>query len=204
MIAAVILAAGQSIRMGRSKLELPWKTGQPIISHVVEIFLQGGASPVLVVTGGMRETIEASLMGMEVDFAYNPDYATGGMLSSIKVGLQVLETRKVEGALVSPADLPMLLPTTVRQLIQVWEDEAPSILAPSYKKRRGHPVLISRTEWEALQKLRGDQTLRDFLRQREGEISYLLVDDPGVLYDLDTPEDYRSAMDLTAQDSDQK
>jgi len=198
MIAAVILAAGRSIRMGRSKLELPWKNGQSIISHVVEVFLEGGASHVLVVTGGTREAIHASLIGMEVDFAYNPDYATGGMLSSLKVGLRALETRRIEGALVSPADLPMLLPTTVQRLIQVWEDESPSIVAPSYEERRGHPVLISRKEWKAIQKLRDDQTLRDFLRQREGEISYLVVDDPGVLYDLDTPEDYRSAMDLNA------
>ncbi|HEY42997.1 MAG TPA: nucleotidyltransferase family protein [Anaerolineae bacterium] len=198
MIAAVILAAGRSIRMGRSKLELPWKNGQSIISHVVEVFLEGGASPVLVVTGETRVAIEASLIGMEVDYAYNPDYATGGMLSSLKVGLRALETRRIEGALVSPADLPMLLPTTVQRLIQVWEDESPSIVAPSYEERRGHPVLISRKEWKAIQKLRDDQTLRDFLRQREGEISYLVVDDPGVLYDLDTPEDYRSAMDLNA------
>ncbi|KPK88844.1 MAG: hypothetical protein AMJ88_18365 [Anaerolineae bacterium SM23_ 63] len=198
MIAAVILAAGRSIRMGRSKLELPWENGQSIISHVVEVFLEGGASHVLVVTGGTREAIHASLIGMEVDFAYNPDYATGGMLSSLKVGLRALETRRIEGALVSPADLPMLLPTTVQRLIQVWEDESPSIVAPSYEERRGHPVLISRKEWKAIQKLRDDQTLRDFLRQREGEISYLVVDDPGVLYDLDTPEDYRSAMDLNA------
>ena len=198
MIAAVILAAGRSIRMGRSKLELPWKNGQSIISHVMEVFLEGGASPVLVVTGETRVAIEASLIGMEVDYAYNPDYATGGMLSSLKVGLRALETRRIEGALVSPADLPMLLPTTVQRLIQVWEDESPSIVAPSYEERRGHPVLISRKEWKAIQKLRDDQTLRDFLRQREGEISYLVVDDPGVLYDLDTPEDYRSAMDLNA------
>jgi molybdenum cofactor cytidylyltransferase len=198
MIAAVILAAGRSIRMGRSKLELHWKKGQSMISHVVEVFLQGGASPVLVVTGGMREAIEASLKGVDVDFAYNPDYARGGMLSSLKVGLRALEPRRIEGALISPADLPLLLPTTVRRLIQTWEDEAPSIVAPSYEERRGHPVLISGMEWKAIQKLRDDQTLRDFLRQREGEISHLVVDDPGVLYDLDTPDDYRRAMDLNA------
>jgi molybdenum cofactor cytidylyltransferase len=198
MIAAVILAAGRSIRMGRSKLELPWENGRSIISHVVNVFLRGGASPVLVVSGGMREAIEASLKGMEVDFVYNPDYAKGGMLSSLKVGLRALETRRIKGALVSPADLPLLLPTTVRRLIQAWEDEKPSIVAPSYEKHRGHPVLISKMESRAIQKLSDDQTLRDFLRQREGEISYLVVDDPGVLYDLDTPEDYRMAMDLEA------
>jgi molybdenum cofactor cytidylyltransferase len=196
MIAAVLLAAGQSIRMGRSKLELPWKNGQSIISHVVEVFLQADASPVLVVTGGMGEAIETSLGGKEIEFAHNPDFATGGMLSSIKVGLRTLENGAIDAALISPADLPLLRPTTVRRIIQVWENHTPPIISPSYEERRGHPVLVAKTEWEAILRLAEDQTLRDFLRQREREISYLVVDDPGILYDLDTPEEYRKLMDL--------
>lgn len=198
MIAAVLLAAGQSIRMGRSKLELPWKNGQSIISHVVGIFLEADASPVLVVTGGMRETIEASLRGKGIEFAYNPDFATGGMLSSIKVGLRALEGRTIEAALISPADLPLLRLTTVRKIIEAWEKHKPPIISPSYDERRGHPVLIAKTEWDAILRLADDQTLRDFLRQHEREISYLVVDDPGILHDLDTPEEYRKLMDLDA------
>ena len=196
MIAAILLAAGQSIRMGRSKLELPWKNGQSIISHVVDVFLQADASPVLVVTGGMREGIETSLRGKEIEFAHNPDFATEGMMSSIKVGLRKLEDRAIEAALISPADLPMLRPTTVRRIIQAWENHTPPIISPSYEESRGHPVLVAKMEWEAILRLGDDQTLRDFLKQREGEISYLVVDDPGILYDLDTPEEYRTLMDL--------
>jgi molybdenum cofactor cytidylyltransferase len=182
--------------MGRSKLELPWKDGQSIISHVVDVFLQAGASPVLVVTGGMSEGIEASLRGKEIEFAHNPDFAVGGMLSSIKVGLRALEHWAVEAALISPADLPLLRTTTVQKIVHVWEDQKPPILSPSYEGRRGHPVLIAKPEWEAILRLNISQTLRDFLRQREGEISYLIVDDPGILSDVDTPEEYRKAMDL--------
>ena len=171
MIAAVLLAAGQSFRMGRSKLELPWKNDQSIISHVVEVFLQAEATPVLVVTGGMREAIEASLMGKEIEFINNPDFATGGMLSSIKVGLQTLKDRAIEAALISPADLPLLRPTTVRRLMQAWENHTPPIISPSFGERRGHPVLIAKTEWEAILRLADDQTLRDFLRQRERDFS---------------------------------
>jgi molybdenum cofactor cytidylyltransferase len=196
MIAAVLLAAGQSIRMGRSKLELPWKNGQSIISHVVEVFLQAEASPVLVVTGGMSEAIEASLKGKEIEFTHNPDFVTGGMLSSIKVGLHTLKDRAIEAALISPADLPLLRPTTVRSIIQVWENHTPSIISPSYEERRGHPVLVAKSEWEAILRLADDQTLRDFLRQRERDISYLVVDDPGIHYDLDTPEEYSKLLDL--------
>ncbi|HEY47445.1 MAG: hypothetical protein AMJ88_09430 [Anaerolineae bacterium SM23_ 63] len=196
MIAAILLAAGQSTRMGRSKLELPWKNGQSIISHVVDVFLQADASPVLVVTGGMREAIEAALRGKEIELAHNPDFATGGMLSSIKVGLRTLEDRAIQAALISPADLPMLHPATVRRIIQAWEKNTPPILSPSYEKRRGHPVLVAKAEWEAILRLAEDRTLRDFLRQREQGISYLSVDDPGILYDLDTPEAYRKLMDL--------
>ncbi len=198
MIAAVLLAAGQSIRMGRSKLELPWKDGQSIISHVVDVFLQAGASPVLVVTGGMSEGIEASLRGKEIEVAHNTDFAAGGMLSSIKVGLRTLDRRAVEAALISPADLPLLRPTTVRKIIRTWENHKPPILSPSYEERRGHPVLVANSEWEAILRLAIDETLRDFLQQREEEISYLVVDDPGILSDVDTPEEYREMMDLDA------
>jgi molybdenum cofactor cytidylyltransferase len=78
MIAAVIRTVNRSNRMRRSKLELLWENGRLVIPHVVEVFLQGGASPVLAVTGRTREAIEASLRGMKVDFVYNPDCATGG------------------------------------------------------------------------------------------------------------------------------
>jgi molybdenum cofactor cytidylyltransferase len=196
MIAAVLLAAGQSIRMGRSKLELPWKNGQSILSHMVDVFLQAGASPVLVVIGGMSDAIEESLGGKKIEFAHNPDFTTGEMLSSIKVGLRRLEDSAIEAALISPADLPLLRSTTVRRIIQAWGKNTPPILSPSYEERRGHPVLVAKTEWEAILRLADDQTLRDFLRQRAREISYLVVDDPGILYDVDTPEEYRKIMDL--------
>jgi molybdenum cofactor cytidylyltransferase len=73
---------------------------------------------------------------------------------------------------------------------------SPAIISPSYENRRGHPVLLTKSLWGGVLGLGKDQTLRDFLREREGEISYLVVDDPGILHDLDTPEEYRHAMDL--------
>jgi molybdenum cofactor cytidylyltransferase len=84
----------------------------------------------------------------------------------------------------------------VRRIIQAWGKNTPPILSPSYEGRRGHPVLVAKTEWKAILRLADDQTLRDFLRQRAREISYLVVDDPGILYDVDTPEEYRKIMDL--------
>jgi molybdenum cofactor cytidylyltransferase len=194
MIAAVVLAAGRSTRMGAFKLDLPWKGGLSVIEHVVAILSTGGASPIVVVTGYNHEIVERALSEMEVVLAYNSYYATTDMLSSIKVGLETLETSEVEAALIIPGDLPLLKPSTVSDLIRAWQEGNSQILAPSFQDRRGHPILVGRGEWVAIQELENGRTLRDFLSERQHAISYVVVNDPGIHYDMDTPEDYHRAL----------
>lgn len=194
MIAAIVLAAGRSTRMGGFKMDLPWKGDLSIIEHVVTILITGGASPIVVVTGYNREIVEKAVSGMGVVLAFNPHYATTEMLSSIKVGLNALETSEVEAALITPGDLPLLQSSTVSDLIHAWQDGNSHILAPSFQGRRGHPILVGRREWAAIQGLEINRTLRDFLSERRHAISYVVVNDPGICYDMDTPEDYHRAL----------
>ncbi|HLF81383.1 MAG TPA: NTP transferase domain-containing protein, partial [Anaerolineales bacterium] len=100
MIAAVLLAAGESRRMGRPKLTLPWGPGGSVVSQVVARFREAGADPVLVVTGGDRKEVERALDDSGVHCLFNPNYRQGGMLSSIKVGLGRLLGGDAEAALV--------------------------------------------------------------------------------------------------------
>ncbi len=193
MIAAVVLAAGRSTRMGSSKMNLPWKDGRSIIEQVVTILKTGGASPIVVVTGYNREAIEESLSGLEVELVLNPNYATTEMLSSIKVGLQALVMLEVEAALITPGDTPLFQASTVVELIYAWQDGKSQVIAPSYQGRRGHPVLVGREEWGAIQELDTNRSLRDFLNDRGHTIGYVLVNDPGIYYDLDTLEEYNRA-----------
>jgi molybdenum cofactor cytidylyltransferase len=116
------------------------------------------------------------------------------MISSLQVGLASLEPA-VEAALVSPGDLPFLRPATVRQLIDRWRSRPSDLLAPSFHQRRGHPMLLVRRMWPEVLAIPRGQNLRDFLKARAEDIEYLVVDDPGVVRDLDTASDYSEATD---------
>ena len=190
MIAALLLAAGESIRMGRPKMTLPLGEGRTLISHMVGLFVEGGSDQVLVVTGGDRDAVETALKGSPVRLVPNPDFQLGGMISSIKAGLQVLQDSDAEAVAITPADLPRLNASTIQALFEEWHRTGGVILAPSYMDRRGHPILIDREVWSDILALPEGKTLRDYLRVQAKDIEYLGVNDPGVIQDLDTPEDY--------------
>ena len=110
MISAIILAAGQSKRMGQPKMVLPWGKST-VIEQVVMTFLQAGIEDILVVTGGAHEVVEKTLDPYPVRKIYNPDYAAGEMLSSLQLGLSKLH-REAQAVLVGLGDQPqdLLLP----------------------------------------------------------------------------------------------
>ena len=190
MIAAVLLAAGESRRMGRPKLTLPWGPGGSVVSQVVARFREAGADPVLVVTGGDRKEVERALDDSGVHCLFNPNYRQGGMLSSIRVGLTHLQSTAAEATLVAPADLPSLATETIKGVINRRGQAGGDLIVPSYQMRRGHPVLIGRALWQDVLDLAQGETLRDFLRRRAGQIDYVAVGDAGAIRDIDTPEDY--------------
>lgn len=189
MIAAVLLAAGGSVRMGRPKMVLPWSSGGSIIAHMAHVFLDAGASPVVIVTGADRDQVEASLEGLPVQKVFNAAHREGEMLSSVQVGLASLG-EDIDAAVVAPADLAYLRSETVRALLERWVTRPSALLAPSFERRRGHPMLLARSEWPGVMALERGKTMRDFFRARAEEIDYLVVHDPGVLRDVDTPENY--------------
>lgn len=192
-VAALVLAAGQSRRMGRPKMLLPWG-GSSVLAQVVSAFALAGPAEIVVVTGAEREQVEALLAGLTVSCPlrsiHNPGYADGEMLASLQCGLAGLGPQ-VEAALVGLGDQPQLQPETVGRILQAFERSAAGLIVPSYQMRRGHPWLVGRQHWAGLQALAAPHTPRDFLRAHAAEIEYVEVDTPSVLADLDTPEDYR-------------
>lgn len=193
MIAAIILAAGESVRMGRPKLSLPWKGGQSMIAHVVEGFSRGGAAPIVVVTGSDREEVESCLLDAGVTLVHNPHFARVEMVSSAQTGLKEMDELPVEAALICPGDLPLLKVTTVEELIQTWHRNPCPILIPSHAGRRGHPLLVAREMWPDIQAIKPGASMRDFLHEHEARIEYLPVEDMGIRRDIDTPQDYHDA-----------
>lgn len=193
MIAAVLLAGGESKRMGEPKMALPWVGDRSMIAEMVEIFREGGAAPIIVVTGGDRRVVEDSLAEADVQLVHNPHFSGGEMLSSVKSGLNAVQDMSLDAVMVCPGDLPLLLADTVCALIERWGRDPMPILVPSYRNRRGHPIVIAKEVWANILALEDDKTLRDFLQEHEPSIAYLVVEDPGIRRDIDTPVDYRDA-----------
>jgi len=196
MIAAIILAAGQSTRMGKPKMLLPWGN-TTIIEHVVSVFSSAGVEDILVVTGGARESVEAIVQECQKNYpvrsVYNEKYMTSDMLSSIQCGLRNLTEASSEGAMIGLGDQPQVQERSVRLLRETYLHTQSPLIVPSFQMRRGHPWLIERQLWGKLLDMHPPQTPRDFLNAYAKDIYYVSMDTPSILADLDTPEDYRAA-----------
>jgi molybdenum cofactor cytidylyltransferase len=194
MISAIILAAGESKRMGQPKMLLPW--GEvTVLGQVISTYQAAGVSDVLVVTGGAREQVDGIVRQHEARSVFNERYAGGEMLSSLQCGLQLLsrEAAEVEAALIGLGDQPQIQEGAVRRICEAFRQQAARLIVPSFQMRRGHPWLVERSLWEELLELQPPQSPRDFLNRHAGEILYVEVDNPSILADLDTPQDYRNA-----------
>jgi molybdenum cofactor cytidylyltransferase len=191
MISAIILAAGQSKRMGQPKMLLPWGD-LTIIEYVISIFIQAGIEELVVVTGGARAKVEDVLQQYPVRPIHNPDFDSGEMLSSLQHGLQALPG-KAQATLVGLGDQPQVEEATVRLICQAYRTEKSPLIVPSFQMKRGHPWLVARPLWDEILEMKSPQSPRDFLNNHASEIEYVNVSTPSILADLDTPEDYQKS-----------
>ena len=190
MIAALILAAGQSRRMGQPKMPLAW--GQrTVLGQVIHIFKAADIEEVLVVTGGDKSLVEQIAEAGGARTAYNAEYATEEMLGSLQAGLRAMGP-EVQAILMALGDQPQMLENTVRLIVDVYAKRslAVALIVPSYQMRRGHPWLVGRPLWDGILAMRSPKTSRDFLHEHAQVITYVDVDTPTILQDVDTPEDY--------------
>ncbi len=187
-LAAVVLAAGASTRMGRPKALLEWR-GRPFVAHAVAQAGHAGAAPVVVVWGAvpLPDGVLDGAIG-----ALNPDWAAGP-LGSLTRGLAALDDHGADGAgvLVLTVDRPHVAPATLEALARAHADEPGAVWQPGHRQRRGHPILYPADLVPALRALRSPATPRTFLARPEvaARRRLLPVDDPAVLDNLDRPED---------------
>jgi molybdenum cofactor cytidylyltransferase len=190
MICAVVLAAGQSRRMGVQKLLLPIH-GQPLIARVVDQVLSGPAERVFVVVGADAAAIAAALAERPVRFVYNPA-AEGAMLSSVRCGLQALPP-ECAAVLVVLGDQPDIGAAVMAQLVEAFRAGRGGIVVPVHRGRRGHPLLFAMRYRDEILRTYDDSGLRGLLQAHPDDLYEAAVDRPGVLEDLDVPEDYQRA-----------
>jgi molybdenum cofactor cytidylyltransferase len=188
MIAAIVLAAGLSRRMGRPKLSLPWRD-TTVIGQVVAVLAAAGIYDILVVTGAAHQEIENALSGTPARLVFNPRYEASEMVDSLQVGLAQLPP-SVEATLVALGDQPQIQLPVVQAVKQSYDEKPAGLIVPSYQMKRGHPWLVARQLWTELSQLCPPETLRDFLERHAVDIRYLPVSTDTILRDLDTPADY--------------
>lgn len=192
---AIILAAGLSSRMVSNKVLLPWRDGEPIVRHVASQFVGASVGEVCVVTGHDAALVRDALADLDVACAHNPDFATGEMLSSVKVGLGAQSAglglrrhKPIAACFIQPADMPFVPIEVIGQLASAHE--AGWNVAPRYDGRRGHPVLLDRSYWRAMLELPADAKPRDVIEGARERLRLVDVDEEGVLLDIDTREAY--------------
>jgi molybdenum cofactor cytidylyltransferase len=187
VITAIILAAGESKRMGRPKMLLPWKDST-VLGSVLATYRAAGLKEILVVTGGARRQVEA-LLGTRARAVYNPDFDRGEMLSSLQAGLRALGS-ETEAALIGIGDQPQLEGSAVRAILDAFRATGAVLIVPSYRMKRGHPWLAARSLWGEILAMQAPDSPREFINSHAAEIHYVNVDTPGVVQDLDTPDEY--------------
>ena len=196
MISAIILAAGQSRRMGQPKMLLPWgKT--TVVEHVISVFAAADIESILVVTGAAHKQVEQAIANSRahprVRIVYNPDYLHGEMLSSLQCGLRALMATETTAMLVGLGDQPQVQEGSVRLVCEAFRQTKSLLVVPSFQMRRGHPWLAARPLWEEILDTHPPKSARDFLIKHGDAIHYVDVETPSILADLDTPEDYQKS-----------
>ena len=186
MIAAIVLAAGLSRRMGQAKLLMP-VGGRAIIRYVVESVLAGGVDSVWVVTGPDVEPIEAALAGFEVQIVVNPA-PEEGQAGSVRTGIAALPP-SVEAVLIALGDQPALAPSIIPALLAARRASPKLIVAPRYRDGQGNPVLFKREIFPELLRLTGDQGARPIIQKEPARVEWVDLDLP-MPPDVDTPDDY--------------
>ncbi|MGB9641420.1 MAG: nucleotidyltransferase family protein [Anaerolineales bacterium] len=195
-VTAIILAAGESRRMGQPKIAMPWGN-TTVLGHIIKTLEEGGVAlgldEIIVVSGRAHTEILKILQTAQAKLplhpCFNPHYQQDEMLISLQVGMSCLSPH-CQAVLVALGDNPQILPSTVHLLLKEYLKEPKPILMPSYQMRRGHPWMIDRSLFSTIKDLQPPLTMRDFFQKHADQIHYVLVDTPTILQDIDTPQDY--------------
>jgi len=188
MISAVILAAGESRRMGQPKQLLPYGRST-VIETVIENVLRSAVDYTLVVLGASSRSIRPLISKYPVHITRNPLYRSG-MLSSVRWGIRHLPS-DVRAALVFLGDQPWITPEIVDRMISAYRKTGKGLVFPVYDKGGGHPLLVDLKYRQAIAVLDSGIGLKEIVSLYPADVLRVSVPFPGILDDLDTPGDYR-------------
>jgi molybdenum cofactor cytidylyltransferase len=190
MIAAVILSAGESSRMGEPKALLPID-GQTFIERIVTALKNSGLERIVVVLGFNAAEMRRKIAHLPVEIVVNPNYQQG-QLSSLQAAIRHLESdSSCDGMLVHLVDHPYIDPVLVRAMLQHFGDSKKVIVVPRHQGKRGHPVIFARALFAELLDAPMDQGAKAVVNAHRDETLEIDTEDAGITLDIDTPELYR-------------
>ena len=190
MIIAVVLSAGESSRMGRPKALLPIQ-GQKFIERIIRVIGQSRVGRTIVVLGHHADQLRGQIEHLPVEVVINPDYRSG-QLSSLQVAIRhIRDDDRCDGMLVHLVDHPFIDVALVDALIESFFETKKMIVVPSYKGKRGHPVIFSRELFGELLNAPLDHGAKAVVNAHRQETLEIEWHDEGITLDIDTPELYR-------------
>ncbi len=189
MISSILLAAGQSKRMsGENKLIKSVK-GIPLIKCALNNILKSHVNEIIIVLGYQNETIEKLIdKTSRIKFVFNSNFESG-IASSIKEGIKKL-SKKTDSFFISLGDMPSINYDTYNQLIKCNKNK--KAIVPMFKGQQGNPVLFPKSFEEKLLSIQGDSGAKKILEINKKEVLYLEINDPGIIRDLDVPNDFNN------------
>ena len=191
---AILLAAGESSRMGRPKALLPWQ-GTNLLAHQISVLLQGGADRVVVVVGHQSDELKPIMRDWAgVSWTLNADYAEG-KTTSIKAGLDALGPNKLDAILILNVDQPRSA-GTIQYLLQQHRESGQKITIPTYQGKGGHPIIMDPVLLSDLRSIT-EETLgvKAVVRDHADSTLQIEAGTAEVLWDLNTPEQYQKALE---------
>src|SRR5579871_308756 len=190
-IAAIVLAAGRSTRMGGANKLLAEINGRPLVRIAAEGAFASQARPVIVVTGHQRERVEAALKGLDVRLAHNPEFAKG-LSTSLKAGIAEVPP-DVDGAIVCLGDMPQVSAQLIDLLLAAFDPEKGAlVVVPTINGKRGNPVVWSRRFFPELTALDGDIGARHLIASYPEAVTEVPLAGNAALIDVDTPDALRA------------
>jgi molybdenum cofactor cytidylyltransferase len=190
---AIILAAGESKRMGSPKMLLPFN-GSTMMECVIINVAKSIVDKIVVVLGAGRETLIQLADKLHVEYCYNENYKEG-MLSSVQCGFRYLPSG-CKGSLVFQGDQPLITFDTINALINAYVSSEKGIVIPVFDKKRGHPILIDMKYRNDIDKLSPDEGLRSLAYRFPADVLEVDTCEPGILRDFDTYEQYKKGINL--------
>ena len=184
-VAAIVLAAGLSKRMGETNKLLAQFNGKSLLQHVLSNLTGSNVDQIVIVTGHESEKVAQQISDSSIDLVNNTDFKKG-LSSSIKAGIERIQS-SCDAVLIMQADMPFVDASVLNKIISAFHDND-DIVIPRYQSQTGNPLLWSNNYFEQLKQLSGDQGAKQILADYQDQIIYVDVDNIGILVDIDDPD----------------